>query len=253
MADVEADQFEIFLLIGLPGSGKSSFARELSKSHHVKHFEYDRLTKSFTKTARAKVAAGIMLDIEYYMNGNTVPTVKYFVIDDNFYYKSMRAPYVSFARFNKLPLRELYFDTPIDVCLKRNSDRPDSEWIPEHTINEMSKKLEPPVNPTRAFCQKSSDFLSKEFLSIKVTPPAPHVVEPLRDIDTSVSEREARDLVARCVVGEIMKEYPEMRKSGREVAKFKKYVLGDDDLSSGLLENDGAGFKEVLVDKFRTS
>lgn len=54
------------------------------------------------KTARAKVAAGIMLDIEKYMNGNTVPTVKYFVIDDNFYYKSMRAPYVSFARFNKL-------------------------------------------------------------------------------------------------------------------------------------------------------
>jgi len=247
-------QVEIFLLIGLPGSGKSSFARELSKSHHVKHFEYDRLTKSFTKTARAKVAAGILLDIEKYMNGNTVPTVKYFVIDDNFYYKSMRAPYVSFARLNKLPLRELFFDTPVDVCLERNSNRPDSEWIPEHTINEMSKKLEPPIHSTRAFtCQKFTEFLSNEFLSIKVTPPAPHV-EILRGNDgTPVSEREARDLVARCVVGEIMKQYPEMRKSGREVAKFKKYVLGDDDLSFGLLENEGAGFKEVLVEKFGNS
>ena len=128
----------------------------------------------------------------------------------------------------------------------------------------MSKKLEKPpkielasnvkpessgVSDVRAFsCQNFSEFLCKTFLSIRVLPPAPHV-EELTECEP-VSEKEARDLVARSVVGELMKSFPEMRRFGGEVAKFKKYVLNDKELSIGLMEGDGGSFRDVLISKF---
>merc|ERR1711912_19299 len=107
---------------------------------------------------------------------------------------------------------------------ERNSKRPETTKVPDNTIIEMSKKLEPPEKLERAFrCVDYSEFLSEEFLNVNVLPPH---VELLHETE-EVSEKEARDLVARSVVSDIMKEFPEMRQFGREVAKFKRYVLSE--------------------------
>lgn len=75
---------------------------------------------------------------------DTAPLV--FLLDDNFYYPSMRYEVYQLARKYSLGFCQVYLHCDLETCISRNQERP--KPVPTEVIEHMSKRLEPP-NPQR--------------------------------------------------------------------------------------------------------
>ncbi|OXB82573.1 UNVERIFIED_CONTAM: hypothetical protein H355_005828 [Colinus virginianus] len=64
------------------------------------------------------------------------------VLDDNFYYRSMRYEVFQLARKYSLGFCQLFLECPLELCLHRNRlrDRP----VPEETVRRMAQRMEAP-------------------------------------------------------------------------------------------------------------
>ncbi|XP_035519040.1 L-seryl-tRNA(Sec) kinase [Morone saxatilis] len=87
-----------------------------------------------------------------------------FLLDDNFYYPSMRYEVYQLARKYSLGFCQVYLECNLESCISRNQSR--SEPIPTEVILEMVKRLEPPnpqKNPweTNSISLNTKDNLSK--------------------------------------------------------------------------------------------
>ncbi|XP_077407406.1 L-seryl-tRNA(Sec) kinase [Vanacampus margaritifer] len=69
-----------------------------------------------------------------------------FLLDDNFYYPSMRYEVFQLARKYSLGFCQVYVQCPLDMCISRNEIRP--RPVPAEVIAEMAKRLESP-NPKK--------------------------------------------------------------------------------------------------------
>ncbi|XP_014800702.1 PREDICTED: L-seryl-tRNA(Sec) kinase [Calidris pugnax] len=76
--------------------------------------------------------------------GTPAPTAGplYLVLDDNFYYQSMRYEVYQLARKYSLSFCQLFLDCPLECCLQRNRLR--SHPVPDQTICLMARKIEMP-------------------------------------------------------------------------------------------------------------
>uniref|UniRef100_A0A8C6RH22 Phosphoseryl-tRNA kinase n=1 Tax=Nannospalax galili TaxID=1026970 RepID=A0A8C6RH22_NANGA len=70
----------------------------------------------------------------------------FLVLDDNFYYQSMRYEVYQLARKYSLGFCQLFLDCPLETCLQRNGQRP--QPLPSRTIHLMERKIEKP-NPEK--------------------------------------------------------------------------------------------------------
>ena len=72
------------------------------------------------------------------------------LLDDNFYYKSMRHVFYKVAQEERLYFGQLLMKTPVETCLERNKYRVGSENVPETVIHRMNEIFEWPtsVGPT---------------------------------------------------------------------------------------------------------
>ncbi|KAM9066978.1 L-seryl-tRNA(Sec) kinase isoform X2 [Sarcophilus harrisii] len=66
----------------------------------------------------------------------------YLILDDNFYYQSMRYEVYQLARKYSSGFCQLFLDCPIESCLERNRQR--SKPVPDDTIQLMARKIESP-------------------------------------------------------------------------------------------------------------
>ncbi|NXX54851.1 PSTK kinase, partial [Scopus umbretta] len=66
----------------------------------------------------------------------------YLILDDNFYYQSMRYEVYQLARKYSLSFCQLFLDCPLECCLQRNRLR--SHPLPDQTIHLMARKIEMP-------------------------------------------------------------------------------------------------------------
>uniref|UniRef100_A0A8B9QGS3 Phosphoseryl-tRNA kinase n=1 Tax=Apteryx owenii TaxID=8824 RepID=A0A8B9QGS3_APTOW len=66
----------------------------------------------------------------------------YFILDDNFYYQSMRYEVYQLARKYSLSFCQLFLECPLEWCLQRNHLR--SHPLPDQTIYLMARKIEMP-------------------------------------------------------------------------------------------------------------
>ncbi|XP_034292286.1 L-seryl-tRNA(Sec) kinase isoform X2 [Pantherophis guttatus] len=85
----------------------------------------------------------------------------YFILDDNFYYRSMRYEVYQLARQYSLGFCQLFLDCQVEVCLERNSQR--KQPLPEETIFAMAEKLECPNSKKYMWEQNSLIVKSAEF------------------------------------------------------------------------------------------
>ncbi|XP_041671405.1 L-seryl-tRNA(Sec) kinase isoform X2 [Cheilinus undulatus] len=86
-----------------------------------------------------------------------------FVLDDNFYYPSMRYEVYQLARKYSLGFCQVYLQCDEESCISRNQSR--SKPVPTEVIVEMVQRLEPP-NPQKNSWEKNSILLNtKENLS----------------------------------------------------------------------------------------
>ncbi|NXR09238.1 PSTK kinase, partial [Semnornis frantzii] len=83
----------------------------------------------------------------------TTPGPLYLILDDNFYYQSMRYEVYQLARKYSLSFCQLFLECPLECCLQRNRLR--SQPLPEQTICLMARKIEMPDLKKNAWEQNS--------------------------------------------------------------------------------------------------
>jgi predicted kinase len=120
---------EAVLLIGLQGSGKSTFYRERFFATHV------RINLDMLRTRRRET---LLLDA--CLKGGTP-----FVVDNTNATLAVRARYLTLARAAGFRCVGYFLDVPIALCLARNAARPTGQRVPPIGIYGTRKRLQPPT------------------------------------------------------------------------------------------------------------
>ena len=125
---------EVVLLIGLQGSGKSTFFRERFADTHV-HVSKDLMPPS----ARNKGRRQRELIAQALAEGRSV------VVDNTNVSREDRAEPIAQARAQGARVVGFVFDTPIADCLRRNATRTGRARVPEVAIFATRKRFVPPT------------------------------------------------------------------------------------------------------------
>ena len=129
---------ELVVMVGLQGSGKSTWvARHLAGTHTV-------VSKDHWPNARRREARQMRLVGELLAGGERV------VVDNTNPTPDERAPLVAAARRAGVPARAVWVDTPLPVCLERNSARTGRARVPLPGILGTRRRLVPPA-PAEGF------------------------------------------------------------------------------------------------------
>ncbi|XP_005402009.1 PREDICTED: L-seryl-tRNA(Sec) kinase [Chinchilla lanigera] len=170
------------------------------------------------------------------------------VLDDNFYYQSMRYEVYQLARKYSLGFCQLFLDCPLETCLQRNGQRP--QVLPADTIHQMERKIERP-NPEKnawehnSLTVQSPVHLSEASLEVvdllltSLENPVKYVEENMEQKETdriicSTNVFHKADQTLRRIVSETMKEAKDeqvlpnnLKQLAEELNKLKSEILED--------------------------
>lgn len=136
----------ICVLVGLPASGKSSFAREiiLTPFHKIVYsFDDTKLQNDNYKVFRRRVQEQLFRIIQDEVEKETTDH-KVLIIDDVMTYRSMRYEIFRNARkLNSIGFCQIHLKTDLETCILRNRQRESSE-VTEEMIRDQDRRLEPP-------------------------------------------------------------------------------------------------------------
>ncbi|MCR3747896.1 polynucleotide kinase-phosphatase [Lentzea californiensis] len=166
----------LVVLVGASGSGKSTFARKHFLPTQVLSSDYFRALVADDENDQSASTAAF--DVLHYVAGKRLEAGRVTVVDATNVQPQDRARLVEVARrANVLPVA-IVLDTPTEVCLARNAQRPDRDFG-AHVVKRH-----------RAALRRSLKFLGKEgFKRV-------HVLRSESDVDNStiVYERLLNDL-----------------------------------------------------------
>lgn len=120
----------LYIMCGLPGSGKTTLSEQLSKTYNLKLYCFDKLKLIFDRDAILK---NIEKDI-----------IKSDVIFDNlFLTKKSRQ---SLLENINTPCSKILIvlETPLDECINRNRQREFREQLSDDFIYHLQKRYQPP-------------------------------------------------------------------------------------------------------------
>lgn len=123
---------DLVILVGLPGSGKSTFARQRLPGHAV-------VSKDLMPNARDRDRRQVELVVQALRQGRSV------VVDNTNPRRSDRAPLLALAREHGARAVGLYFDAAPRDCLARNRAREGRARVPDVAIFATAKRLERPL------------------------------------------------------------------------------------------------------------
>jgi predicted kinase len=179
----------VLCLIGLPGAGKSTFARALSAPGVV--------CVSFDDFASRPLALEAVAE--------TIRAGSDVIVDDNLYYRSMRREVWCLARDHGAKILFAFLDTPLATCLERNASRSGSARIPDDVVVRMANRLEVPCGEgwERGVRVRGDETL--EALRQKGHVPAP---KKEKSKTTEQTEKELLDLRLRREISERVSAAP---------------------------------------------
>ena len=117
------------IFIGIQGSGKSTFFKERFFSTHV------RISLDLLKT---RFREQTFLDA-------CLRTEQRFVMDNTNPTRDERQKYIAAAKANRYEVIGFYFQSKVAECLRRNSERSETDRVPDVAILLTAKKLELPT------------------------------------------------------------------------------------------------------------
>uniref|UniRef100_A0A8C5LA79 Phosphoseryl-tRNA kinase n=1 Tax=Jaculus jaculus TaxID=51337 RepID=A0A8C5LA79_JACJA len=170
------------------------------------------------------------------------------VLDDNFYYQSMRYEVYQLARKYSLGFCQLFLDCPLETCLQRNSQRPQA--LPNETIYLMERRLEKP-NPEKNAWEHNSLIIQSPACSLEASLEVTDLLltsldNPVKYVEDNMEQKETdriicstnilhkADQTLRRTVSETMKEAKDeqilpsdLKRLAEELNKLKAEFLED--------------------------
>ena len=172
----------VYILRGYSGSGKTTRVK----------FEYPNAIRASRDTIRAALSGrndkfvgahqfeNLVTSVQENIVRSAIKQNKDVVIDDTNLTKKFAMRWVNLASRMGVPFRVVDIETPLDLCLERNSQRPDS--VPPKVIKDQAKRFPigswPVLEPTEG-------VRPEKFKSYNGTPGKPKAI--VVDIDNTVA------------------------------------------------------------------
>jgi predicted kinase len=133
----------VVLLVGLPGSGKSTYAANCSAATGAAVLSSDEIRRLLSddpanQTIHKRVFAMKRSLLRHRLQLKRPVTY----LDATHLTRSERRPYLKLAALYDATIEAVFFDVPLDECQRRNRNR--DRVVPELVIERMAKRLEPP-------------------------------------------------------------------------------------------------------------
>ena len=131
---------KVIVLVGLPGSGKSTWAAEQGQT--VLSSDAVRLLLSGDETNQA-IHARVFSTMRFLLRQRLELGAGVTILDATHLARKWRKPWIQLAAKYGAPVEAVYFDIGVEECLRRNRLR--SRVVPEAAIREMAAKLQIPA------------------------------------------------------------------------------------------------------------
>jgi predicted kinase len=129
----------IVVLVGLPGSGKSTYLKQMG----VSGLSSDEIRKLLADDETDQtVHVRVFQTLRYLLEQRLAIGRAVTYIDATNLTPEERGPYLAIGRAWGCDVEAVFFDVPLDVCLERNARRP--RVVPGEALAKMAAKLAPP-------------------------------------------------------------------------------------------------------------
>jgi predicted kinase len=137
--DTSSESQRIIILVGLPGSGKSTYLER----HGVTALSSDLIRQLLADDATDQTIHGRVFNtLRYLVRQRLAIARPVTYVDATHLTPDERRPYIKIAQAYGCAAEALFFDVPLEACLERNRGR--ARVVPEEAMRAMSAKLVPP-------------------------------------------------------------------------------------------------------------
>ena len=140
MGCMKMKQKKVWILCGIPGSGKSTWIRKQIAENGGVHCSRDEIRFSLLKDGEDYFAHEnevVKLWFKKVSEAILNPEVENIYIDATHLTEKARKKTIDALPYGTYELITVFFDVPLEVCLERNSQRSGRALVPEETIKNM--------------------------------------------------------------------------------------------------------------------